>query len=47
MRSMRHLIVLEVVQKRYRHHVEPAGHIDGRAGHARLGVNLADKSDSG
>ena len=40
---MQHFVVLEIVQKRHRHHVEPAGHIDRGPGHAGLGVNLADE----
>jgi len=40
---MQHFIMLEIMEKRHRHHVEPAGQIDRGPGHAGLGVNLADE----
>ena len=37
------LIVLQIVQQRYRHHVEPAGHIDRGSWHTCLGAHLSDE----
>jgi hypothetical protein len=40
---VQHLVVLEIVQQRNRHHIDPAGQIDGGARHPRLAVNLGDE----